>query len=325
MGCTPSRSDPYGGGTGEPDTPGSVRGREGRARGDGAAAKALKLPSEFTDPLFDVVALGAAAPSSFAVACDDGRIGVYDHARAAAPTTWKAHGKSVNRLAYGARAGLLASGGRDALVKLWTVGNPQPVAEFAGHTLTVAGVDFSTGEQSLLRPPLATAWAAPCDAVLDWLVCACFWLFHRPSLCELRYSREPDCAICDRWPVSAVPPLTADCALVASGSRDTSLRVWDVGVGRESARASVQLNVVTDVKWLPAPMETVIAQVLCAFACVIVRFHVFMCVSAFACESQVLCACACVIVRFRGCVYSFVFACAERVRVSVCVARARRT
>lgn len=55
--------------------------------------------------------------------------------------------------------------------------------------------------------------------------------------------------------------LPADNKLLCSGSRDTSVRLWDVETGRETARNSTQLNVVTDIKWLLGPLSTVVAQV----------------------------------------------------------------
>lgn len=39
----------------------------------------------------------------------------------------------------------LVSGGRDAQVKLWRLGEGEPLATFAGHSLTVSAVDFAPG------------------------------------------------------------------------------------------------------------------------------------------------------------------------------------
>lgn len=52
----------------------------------------------------------------------------------------------------------------------------------------------------------------------------------------------------------------ADERMVVSGSRDTSVRLWDVETGACAAKAMLPRNVVTDVKWVPGDFN-VVAQV----------------------------------------------------------------
>ena len=47
---------------------------------------------------------------------------------------------------------------------------------------------------------------------------------------------------------------------IVSGSRDTSVRIWDVETTVMVAKAEVPLNVVTDVKWVPGT-RSLVAQV----------------------------------------------------------------
>ena len=59
--------------------------------------------------------------------------------------------------------------------------------------------------------------------------------------------------------VSAVH-LTVDGSRLASGSRDSSVRVWDVEAGRSVMRAERSQNIVTCLRWHPAAPQTVIVQ-----------------------------------------------------------------
>jgi WD40 repeat protein len=57
------------------------------------------------------------------------------------------------------------------------------------------------------------------------------------------------------------PPVCADGRFISSGSRDTTVRVWDIEKQAESCRNKAQRNVVTDVRWLTGSFNTVVAQV----------------------------------------------------------------
>jgi WD40 repeat protein len=149
MGCSLSRPSAYtSGGDGAPgDSPTHQRAkyRHGKHHGLGSSESAVtELTPITSEPLFDVV--GLASPSSLAVCCEDGQIGIYDWASPAAVRKWKAHDHSVNRLAV--HNDLLVSCSRDTTVKLWRASSAELLTTFTGHALTVSGVDFSPGAVS---------------------------------------------------------------------------------------------------------------------------------------------------------------------------------
>jgi WD40 repeat protein len=227
MGCSLSRPSAYASGAG--DAPTDAAGQHqsntgyGKRHGVSTSGSAVaELLPVTSEPLFDVV--GLADPSSLAVCCEDGQIAIYDWVSPTSIRKWKAHEHSVNRMAV--FGDLLVSCSRDTTVKLWRVDSSELLSTFTGHTLTVSGVDFSPGIVFVMRR-------------------------NRLGVDSEELFLEP-----------LLLPLQIDGRLISSGSRDTTVRIWDVEKQAESCRNKAQRNVVTDVRWLSGYSGHVIAQVL---------------------------------------------------------------
>lgn len=147
MGGCHSRSGQYSSGLPDPATVHRKDIEPTGATSGSFRQRPAQLRRVHTDPLFDVVALSA--PGAFAVAADDGGITVYNWLNTSDVVSWRAHERSVNRLAWSASASMLASCSRDTSVKLWSVGVDVPLHTLAGHTLTVSAVDFSPGRSKV--------------------------------------------------------------------------------------------------------------------------------------------------------------------------------
>ena len=62
-----------------------------------------------------------------------------------------AHGAAVNCLSVGRRsAAVLATGGDDKKVNIWSVGKPTAIMSLAGHTSAIECVTFDREEQTVI-------------------------------------------------------------------------------------------------------------------------------------------------------------------------------
>jgi uncharacterized caspase-like protein len=164
------------------------------------------------------------------------------------------HPRAVNALAFSPDGKLLASGGRDNLVKLWNAETGAQVRSFSGHTDAVMAVDFSPDGKQLASSGLnqqVMLWDVRSGLALRSLPTfsggATFTIHSlafspdgkllaagvTPLIGELPGVLLWDAAAGDRSELPAVPSassvaFSADGRLVAAGSTDTTIRLWDV-------------------------------------------------------------------------------------------------
>ena len=100
------------------------------------------LPTAHREPVRGV----AFAPSDlkFVTACDDSTVKVWDFARCAADRTLAGHGGDAKAADWHPRLGLIASGSKDTLVKLWDArAGGGAIADLHGHTAALTSVAWN--------------------------------------------------------------------------------------------------------------------------------------------------------------------------------------
>ncbi|OCT82454.1 hypothetical protein XELAEV_18024984mg [Xenopus laevis] len=126
-------------------------------------------------------------------------------------TTWKlqeivAHGSSVSSVALGKSSGrLVATGGEDCRVNLWSVNKPNCIMSLTGHTTPVESVRFNNSEELIVAGSQSGSlriWDLEAAKILRTL------MGHKANVCSLDFHPYGE--------------------FVASGSLDTNIKLWDV-------------------------------------------------------------------------------------------------
>lgn len=109
--------------------------------------------------------------TTLAIGTQTGSIALFDLATSSELATLSGHTGAVNSLSFNANGSLLASGGEDAILRLWDVSEPdnalQPVA-LSGHTDAISTVAFSpdgTLVGSISEDNTARIWGISADSV----------------------------------------------------------------------------------------------------------------------------------------------------------------
>nr|XP_060644193.1 katanin p80 WD40 repeat-containing subunit B1 [Anolis sagrei ordinatus] len=132
-------------------------------------------------------------------------------AAVATKTAWKlqeitAHSSSVSSLVLGKSSGrLLATGGEDCRVNIWSVNKPNCIMSLTGHTTPVESVKINTNEELIVAGSQSGSiriWDLEAAKILRTL------MGHKANICSL-----------DFHPFGG---------FVASGSMDTNIKLWDV-------------------------------------------------------------------------------------------------
>uniref|UniRef100_A0A670YES0 Katanin p80 WD40 repeat-containing subunit B1 n=1 Tax=Pseudonaja textilis TaxID=8673 RepID=A0A670YES0_PSETE len=132
-------------------------------------------------------------------------------AAVATKTTWKlqeiiAHSSNVSSLVLGKSSGrLLATGGDDCRVNIWSVNKPNCIMSLTGHTTPVESVKINTNEELIVAGSQSGSiriWDLEAAKILRTL------MGHKANICSL-----------DFHPYGG---------FVASGSMDTNIKLWDV-------------------------------------------------------------------------------------------------
>ncbi|KAK1330678.1 hypothetical protein QTO34_010878 [Cnephaeus nilssonii] len=126
-------------------------------------------------------------------------------------TAWKlleivAHASNVSSLVLGKGSGrLLATGGDDCRVNLWSINKPNCIMSLTGHTSPVESVRLNTPEELIVAGSQSGSirvWDLEAAKILRTLV------GHKANICSLDFHPYGE--------------------FVASGSQDTNIKLWDV-------------------------------------------------------------------------------------------------
>ncbi|NXC50726.1 KTNB1 protein, partial [Penelope pileata] len=126
-------------------------------------------------------------------------------------TAWKlqeikAHSSNVSSLVLGKSSGrLLATGGDDCRVNVWSVNKPNCIMSLTGHTTPIESLQINTNEELIVAGSQSGSirvWDLEAAKILRTL------LGHKANICSL-----------DFHPFGS---------FVASGSLDTNIKLWDV-------------------------------------------------------------------------------------------------
>ncbi|KAM4614153.1 katanin p80 WD40 repeat-containing subunit B1 [Discoglossus pictus] len=132
-------------------------------------------------------------------------------ASGATKTAWKlqeivAHASSVSAIVVGKTSGrLMATGGEDCRVNLWSVHKPNCIMSLTGHTSPVESVCFNSSEELVVAGSQSGSlrvWDMEAAKILRTL------MGHKANVCSLDFHPYGE--------------------FVASGSMDTNIKLWDV-------------------------------------------------------------------------------------------------
>ncbi|XP_075393366.1 katanin p80 WD40 repeat-containing subunit B1 isoform X1 [Tenrec ecaudatus] len=126
-------------------------------------------------------------------------------------TAWKlqeivAHASNVSSLVLGKGSGrLLATGGDDCRVNLWSISKPNCIMSLTGHTSPVESVRLNTPEELIVAGSQSGSirvWDLEAAKILRTL------MGHKANICSLDFHPYGE--------------------FVASGSQDTNIKLWDI-------------------------------------------------------------------------------------------------
>ena len=169
----------------------------------------------------------------------NGAIVLWDVATGREKVALEGHDAGVYSVSFSPNGSVLASGSEDCTVKLWDVGTGRAVSTLSGHSGPVRCVDFSPDGETL-------ASASEDHTVKLWDVAT------RTADGGQRevVARERATFRGHSYRVLSVN-FSSDGNALASGGRDSTIRLWDVATGREKAVLRGHVTGVTAVRFSP--------------------------------------------------------------------------
>ena len=131
----------------------------------------------------------------------------------------KAHDRDVMCLTRPIVSGHFASGGRDKLIKIWSIQSPNPISSMEGHSLHISSVTFDESGRFLIsgsRDNTVRLWDVERAEALS---------VHDIKLNVVHFVRWLDPLRC-----------------VAQGGEDLTIRLWDLRVAPNAATATLDLG-----------------------------------------------------------------------------------
>ncbi len=183
-----------------------------------------------------------------ASAGEDHAVRVWDLSTGQATTVLQGHGDRIRALRYSPDGTLLASAGEDGTVRFWDATTGQPLRALRGHGNAVADLAFSPGGDQLItgsEDQTARLWDVQTGQVLRILQGYTNGIQTVAFVPLTLYARLP------RPPIADSPPLTAGCRLLASGSEDGIVRLWDTHSGEVITQLEGHNNAVRSVAFSP--------------------------------------------------------------------------
>jgi WD40 repeat protein len=184
---------------------------------------------------------------------DDMTVKIWEVASGAEVQMLKGHREPVLALAFSPDGRYLASGSHDETVKLWDTAKWTEIRAIAGNSEPVFALGFSPDNQYL-------AWASNASTikVLNIATGEAAKSFSRPArwIRRLPIVPLPSIVPVPNLGLTALPAIRAiafspDGRYLASGGFDKSIRIWEVGTGREVRKLEGHGAVVASVAFNP--------------------------------------------------------------------------
>jgi WD40 repeat protein len=173
----------------------------------------------------------AGGPNRIAATSNDGKLTIWDTEQAAAPLqVIDAHGNTASAVAYARsdRGAMLATGGADKLIKLWSLETFDSVRRYRGHGDIVSTLAFSADGRMLASADLdgvIRIWSTTSYRTLRRLY------GHKGKVGGLAFSPSGD--------------------VLASASEDGQVRLWDFKRGRTAKTLAGHTGAVKAVAFAP--------------------------------------------------------------------------
>ncbi len=198
---------------GNPKTPANNAPRRPASAISFAATNTLKGPSEVVSSL-------ALASAYFTTGNSNGTISVWTFPSGQLKTTLQGHAEAVNALAASADGKVLASGSDDQTVKIWNLETGAVVRTLSGHSNAVSSVAVSPDGQFVASgswDKTIKIWNAKTGELLQTLT------GHSGLVNAVAIASTPP-----------IPPLGKGGlgGVLASGSKDGSIRLWNLATGQ---------------------------------------------------------------------------------------------
>ena len=198
---------------GNPKTPANNAPRRPASAIAFAATNTLKGPSEVVSSL-------ALASTYFTTGNSNGTIPVWNFPSGQLKTTLQGHTEAVNALAASADGKVLASGSDDKTVKIWNLETGAVVRALSGHSNAVSSVAVSPDGQFV--------------ASGSWDKTIKIW---NPKTGELLRTLTGHSGLVNAVAIAPTPPIPplgkgGLGGVLASGSKDGSIRLWNLATGQ---------------------------------------------------------------------------------------------
>ncbi|MEZ2229879.1 MAG: trypsin-like peptidase domain-containing protein [Microcoleus sp.] len=178
-----------------------------------AATNTLKAPAE-------VVSSVSLATDYFATGNSNGTISVWNFPGGELKTTLRSHREAVNAVAISPDGKILASGSDDKTVKIWNLETGALLQTLSGHSDAVSTVAISANGEFLV----SGSW----DKTIK------IWNLKTGELLRTLTGHSGLVNTVAISPIAQIPPLSKGGlgGVLASGSKDGSIKLWDLASGQ---------------------------------------------------------------------------------------------